>query len=86
MHVNAKGTLVAVKTKRAKLDKDGLEIESAALSLTIDLPIVDLTGGDLAAILRAVERKLNVDLDDGQTAFDIVDVGGAPSLLPVADR
>jgi hypothetical protein len=72
MHVNVKGTLVKAATKRAKYDKDGQEVEGAAISLTIDLPIVDLTGGDLAGILRAVERKLDVDLDDGQASFDVV--------------
>jgi hypothetical protein len=72
MHVTAKGTLVKVGTKRAKFDKDGQEVEGAAISLTIDLPIVDLTGGDLAGIQRAVERKLDIDMDDGQASFDVV--------------
>lgn len=82
MRVSFDGVLTKVTTKRAKRDKDGTIVDEPAVAITLDVPVSDLSPSQLGALLRAADRSLRVDLDDLQSAFDIVDRNGSRELAP----
>jgi hypothetical protein len=81
MHVSFDAALTRIATKRAKRDKDGVVVEEPAVSVTVEVPVSAISPGSLGALLRALDRGLRVDLDDGQRAFDLVERDGEPALV-----
>lgn len=86
MHVSFDATLTKAATKRAKRDKDGIVTEEPAISITVEVPVSAISAGSLGALLRAMDREVRVELDDGQLGFDIAERDGQRELVPDAAR
>ena len=82
MRLSFDATLTKISTKRAKRDREGVVVEEPAIAVTVDVPVSSLSPASLGALLRAMDRELRVELDDGQLGFEMIERDGARELVP----